>query len=111
MNKEKKLTVEGKTLRYMRMTRGLSQRTVAKNCNLSSASIGHFEHGRVDLTESRIAEFLNLYGYTQEEFEEYKRGKPIPTLDLKYECLLLLEKIDEAKLRTVHAVLMGFVRG
>ena len=108
MNKEKKPTIESKTLRYMRLSRDMSQREVAKKCNLSVAAIGHFEHGRVDLNISRIDQFLSLYGYTKEEFKEYQAGKPVPVLCVKDECVALLEQIDEVKLRAVHAVLASF---
>jgi transcriptional regulator with XRE-family HTH domain len=87
----------------------VSQEKAAKALQLSKASIGHFEHGRVDLTSDRIKTFLALYDDSEAEFQEFIEGKPIPVLDLKYECLMLLEKIDETKLRTVHAVLLGFV--
>jgi hypothetical protein len=43
------------------------------------------------------------------EFEEFMTGKPIPILNLKKECITLLDRIDDAKLRAVQAVLMGFV--
>ncbi|MBU6374373.1 MAG: helix-turn-helix domain-containing protein [Bdellovibrionales bacterium] len=109
MNKEKKVTLIAKTLRYMRLSRGVSQDKAAKHLGLSKASIGHFEHGRVDLTDERIETFLALYEYSMKDFKEFLDGKPIPVLDLKYECLMLLEKIDETKLRTVHSVLLGFV--
>lgn len=109
MNKEKKVTLVAKTLRYMRLSRGVSQEKVATHLGLSKASIGHFEHGRVDLTDDRIKSFLRLYEYSDTEFQEFLNGKAIPVLDLKYECLMLLEKVDETKLRTVHAVLLGFV--
>ncbi|MCM0605940.1 MAG: helix-turn-helix transcriptional regulator [Xanthomonadaceae bacterium] len=109
MNKDKKVTLIAKTLRYMRLSRGVSQDKVAKHLGLSKASIGHFEHGRVDLTSERIETFLGLYKYSNGEFQEFLNGKQIPVLDLKYECLMLLEKIDDTKLRTVHAVLLGFV--
>ena len=109
MNKKKKPTIEAKTLRYMRLSRNMSQRDVAKKFNLSVAAIGHFEHGRVDLNLSRIDQFLALYSYTKEEFEEYQAGKPIPVLSVKDECIALLEQIDEVKLRAVHAVLTSFV--
>lgn len=109
MNKTKKITVDAKTLRYMRLSRGMSQREVAKKCHLSVAAIGHFEHGRVDLSTTRVEQLLTLYCYTKQEFKEYQSGKPVPVTNVKDECILLLEKIDEEKLRTIHAVLVGFV--
>ena len=63
----------------------------------------------MDISEERTEEFLKAYGYTREEFAEYLAGKSIPVTSVKDECVGLLDRIDETKLRAVHAVLVGFV--
>ncbi len=75
----------------------------------SYSAINHYEQGRMDLQLDRVCLLVACYGYTMPEFEEYVRGKPLPVLSLKDECISLLDRIDEAKLRAVHAVLVGFV--
>ena len=105
----KKSTKASKILRYMRMSKGMTQRKAAAACSLCHALINHYEQGRLDIPKHRLEQLVRLYGYTPEEFMAYLGDKPIPVLDLKDECVGLLDRIDEAKLRAVHAVLVGFV--
>ena len=103
-------TLEGKILRFMRKSKSISMRQAGSLIGLSDTFINHIEHGRLDLTESRINKVIAAYGYSISEFDEYRNGKPIPTICIKEECRGLLEQIDETKLRAVHAVLTSFVR-
>ena len=103
------MTVEAKIISFMRVSRGISQSEAAGMCRVSTAAIGHFEHGRMDITTARLEQFLAAYGYTPGEFEEDRAGKPIPVVSVKDECIGLLDRIDETKLRAVHAVLTSFV--
>lgn len=93
----------------MRLSRGISQKRVADACRCSEASIGHYETGRMDISAARLESFVRYYGYTMAEFGEYMAGKAIPIISIKDECICLLDRIGEAKLRDVHAVLEGFV--
>lgn len=106
---QKRMTVEARIVRFMRLSRGISQSEAAKICHVSTAAIGHFEHGRMDITPARLEQFLTAYKYTSEEFEEYRAGKAIPVMSVRDECIGLLDRIDEVKLRAVHAVLASFV--
>ncbi|MCC7441891.1 MAG: helix-turn-helix domain-containing protein [Bdellovibrionales bacterium] len=102
------LTVEARTLRFMRLRAGLSQSEAARRCGVSVATIGHIENGRMDLGEERIRRQLVAYCSSREEFDEYVRGKPIPLMSIREECVSLLGQLDEAKLRAVYSVLLGF---
>ena len=106
---KKKYSTEAKILRYMRMSVGMTQRKAAQLCGLCHALINHYEQGRLDIPDSRIEQLVGIYGRTIEEFNAYRGGKPIPVLNLKDECIGLLDRIDETKLRAVHAVLESFV--
>lgn len=108
-SQQKRVTLDAKIVRYMRVSRGISQREAARKCCLSEAAIGHYEHGRMDVSAVRLEQFLKAYGYTREEFEEYRGGKQIPVVSVKDECVNLLNRIDEMKLRAVYAVLTSFV--
>lgn len=108
-SQEKKITMQCKVIRFMRVSRRISQREAARKCNISEPAIGHYENGRMDISASRLEQFLRVYGYTQREFEEYTSGKPIPVLSVRDDCISLLGRIDEIKLRAVHAVLSSFV--
>lgn len=108
-SQQKRVTLDAKIVRYMRVSRGISQREASRKCSLSEAAIGHYEHGRMEVSAIRLAQFLKAYGYTMEEFEEYKSGKPIPVVSVKDECVNLLNRIDDQKLRAVYGVLTSFV--
>lgn len=106
-SQQKRITQLAKIVRFMRMSRGISQKRAAERCDLSEQAIGHYENGRMDISPKRLDQFLKVYNYSQEELEEYLEGKPIP-INVKDDCISLLNQIDETKLRAVHAVLMSF---
>ena len=103
------VTRTSKILRYMRVSKHISMREAAHRCDLSVSAINHYEHGRMDISERRLRQLAKAYGYTAQELQGLIDGQELPVLDLKRECLGLLELIDEKKLKTVHAVLTGFL--
>ncbi len=108
-SQEKRITLLTKVIRFMRISRGISQKEAAKRCGLSEQAIGHYEHGRMAISPVRLTAFLDAYGFTLRELDEYLAGKPIPVVSVKDECVLLLDRIDETKLRAVHALLASFL--
>lgn len=98
-------------LRHVRVSRGISQRVASKRCGLSAATVGHYENGRMEISDFRLNEFLKIYGCDRKDFDDYMNGKEVPIISVKEDCINLLGRIDEAKLRTVHAVLVGFAGG
>ncbi len=107
-SQERRITVQSKVVRFMRLSRGISQREAARQCRISEQAIGHYENGRMDISPTRLEDFLRVYQYTRQEYDEYLGGKPIPVFSVRDECISLLGKIDETKLRAVHAVLVSF---
>jgi hypothetical protein len=63
----------------------------------------------MDVTRERVRQLVESYGYTLEDFDEYASGKTLPALTIHDECVRLLGRLDETKLRAVHALLVGFV--
>jgi transcriptional regulator with XRE-family HTH domain len=108
-SQERRITVQSKVVRFLRLSRGISQREAARQCRISEPAIGHYENGRMDVSPARLEQFLRVYGYTRQEYDEYLGGKAIPVISVRDECVSLLGKIDEVKLRAVHAVLASFV--
>jgi transcriptional regulator with XRE-family HTH domain len=106
---KKVFTKQARVLRYMRISSGLTQRKTAELLSCSHAMVNHYEQGRLDIPKERVQQLVHLYGYTLTQFEEFVGGKPIPVLDVKDECIGILDRIDESKLRAVHAVLVSFV--
>ena len=101
-------TRESRLLAYLRESRSLSMRKVGKLVNLSSSTINHAENGRMDLTDSLILKLLNAYGYSHEEFKGMLNGEfKIPD-HLRSECIDIIKRLDDQKLKTVKAFLMTF---
>jgi len=108
-SQQKKITIQARTIRYMRVIRGISQREAARRCGLSESAIGHYEQGRMDISGERLGKFLNCYGFLMEDFDQFANGtKPIPVVSMRDECMSLLGQMDDKKLRAVHAMLTSF---
>lgn len=108
-SQQRRITRTSKILRFMRVSKRISMREAGRRCNLSDSAINHYEHGRMDVPEQRLRHLVEAYGYSMDDFRAFSEGKEIPVLSIKDECVGLLELIDEAKLKTVHAVLTGFL--
>ena len=108
-SQKKIVTRTSKILRFMRVSRHVSMREAARSCGISVSAINHYEQGRMDVSESRTWQLCGAFGYSQSEFRTLLDGGEIPISDYKRECLGLIERIDDKKLRTVHAVLTGFL--
>lgn len=108
---QRRITRQSKILRFMRLSKNVSQARAALKVDCSEAAIGHYENGRMDVSELRLKELLYAYGYTRQEWDEYMNGRPIPNLSIKEECIQMLNKLDQNKIQTVHAVLAGFMNG
>jgi transcriptional regulator with XRE-family HTH domain len=103
------ITSTSKILRYMRMSRKISMRAAGARNGISDSSIAHYETGRMDVFPERICQLVESYGYPLQDFEEFKNGRTMPTLSLKDECYQLIDRLDETKLRAIHAMLTSFV--
>ena len=108
-SQQKRITKQAEVLRYLRRSRGISMRKAGDLNGISYSTISHYEHGRIDLDESITRRLVESYEYTLAEFQEFMAGKPVPVIRLRDECIHLLDRIDEAKMRAVHAVLVSFV--
>ena len=109
-SQQKIITTKSKIIRFMRVSKKISQPDAASAAGCSPQAIGHYENGRMDIPEARLKRLLNRYNFTPEEFNEYLNGKPIPMINVKDECLQLLDQIrSEEKLRAVHTILKSFV--
>jgi transcriptional regulator with XRE-family HTH domain len=105
----KRITREAIVLRHLRKARRISMRAAGARIGVGSSSISHYEQGRMDLPIARIPELLELYGYTKDEFDEWVLGKPLPVYDLRDECSQVIHRIENSKLKALHAVLLSFL--
>jgi len=106
---QKIVTRRAQIIRFMRLSRNISQRQAALLCQCSEQGIGHYENGRMDISDTRLEIMLNAYGYTNDQFNEFLSGKEIPT-DFRNECISILAGLDETKLRLIHGVLLNFTK-
>jgi len=109
-SQQKRITLKSKVIRYMRVSKRIAQSRAALAADCSEAAIGHYETGRMGISEERLTKLIKFYGYSFEDFQEFLKGKPLPVISLKDECVSLLDHIDDTKLRAVHAVLTSFVQ-
>lgn len=108
-SQQKIITEKSKVLRFMRISKKIPQSLAARAAECSEAAIGHYENGRMDIPEDRLTKLLRIYGYSYKDLEEYLNGKPVPIIDVRDDCLKLLDQIrNEEKLRAVHTILKSF---
>jgi transcriptional regulator with XRE-family HTH domain len=107
-SQQKRITSTSKILRFMRMSRRISMREAGRRNGISDSAISHYEQGRMDVSRERLQHMIESYGYTVKDFDEYAEGKPLPVLCIKDECFCLIDRLDETKLRAVHALLVSF---
>jgi len=101
-------TKEGQVLKFLRTSRRLSMRKAGRLIGLSDTFVSHCEHGRIDLNPGIIAKFLRAYGCDYGHFLKLVQGNieiPVSIID---ECIGLLKRMDEDKLKTVRTILQSF---
>jgi len=75
---------------------------------VSDSTISHLEHGRADLHPKMIVKLLEIYGYNYEQFISMCNGKIELPQSLRRECIEIIKRLDEEKLRTVRTILQSF---
>ena len=103
----KKITKEVKLLKSLRDMCGMSQSEVGRLCDVHAKSIGHIEHGRVDLTDARLSMLLLAYKISDAEFDEMLQ-EDLLRFEVIGECTQILKKIESNKLKAVRALLINF---
>jgi transcriptional regulator with XRE-family HTH domain len=101
-------TKEAMVLRIMRESRHLSMRRAGLLIGVSASTISHLEHGRADLYPQVIVKLLDNYGYSYEQYISMSNGKVELPQSLRSECIEILKRIDDEKLRTVKTILQSF---
>lgn len=104
---KKIITDEVRALRMFRKRKGISQYEASEICGWCSATIGHIEQGRIELTEERIKHILSAYGFTLKEFYESVRSG-IKREEVEVECLKLIQRLDDNRLLAVKGILEKF---
>jgi transcriptional regulator with XRE-family HTH domain len=102
----KVMSKEASLLKFMRESRHLSMRRVAPILGVSEATVNHSENGRRDLDEKLIKRFLNVYGYSWEEFQRMLNGELEVPDHVRSECIGIINRLEERKLKIVKAFLV-----
>ncbi len=103
---KKIMTKEASLLKYMRESRHLSMRRVAPIIGCSEATVNHSENGRRDIDEKLIKSFLKVYGYSYAEFKQMLEGKIEVPEHVRSECIDIINRLAERKLKMVKAFLV-----
>ena len=101
-------TKEATVLKIMRESRNLSMRRAGVLIGVSDSTISHLEHGRADLHPKMTVRLLEIYGYSYEQFISMSNGKVELPQSLRSECLEIIKRLDDEKLRTVKTILQSF---
>lgn len=100
---------EGKILRFMRLKSGLSMRQAASRVGISASMISHIEIGRENLPSGRIQTIVQAYGQTIQQFDDYMKGRPVPT-NLRDECIELIRIMDDITLQPIHLMITSLLQ-
>jgi len=105
---QKVMTKEALVLKFMRESRHLSMRRAGALLNLSDSTISHLENGRADLHPKITMKLLEAYGYSYDQFLNMINGKNELPQSIRRECIEILKRLDEEKLKTVKTILQSF---
>ena len=101
------ITKEVQVLQTLRRLKDLSQNKASLLCGYHQRAMSNIEGGRVKLSPKRIAHIVKSYGFTMDDFEYHMKSDSLIT-DIQDECISIIRKMDERKLRTVHQLLSTF---
>ncbi len=104
----KVMTKEASVLKFMRESRSLSMRRAGNLLGVSDSTISHLENGRADLRPEIVMKLLQFYGYSYEKFISMSNGKAELPQSIRRECMEIIKRLDEEKLKTVKTILQSF---
>ena len=100
----RRITRECKALKEMRLMKNLDQGSASRLCGMGEKIIGFIENGRISLAEEKIRHIVASYGLTMELFNQLLRVSPLRH-ELIEQCQVIIERMDENKLRIVMPML------
>ncbi len=104
---KKIITKEVQVLQVLRRLKNLTQYKASLICNYHKNTIGQIENGRIELYRAKIIHIVKSYGFTTEDFEYHMKSDVLVT-DIQDECISIIKKLNEKKLRAVHPLLLNF---
>ncbi|MFT6630101.1 MAG: transcriptional regulator with XRE-family HTH domain [Bacteriovoracaceae bacterium] len=101
-------TPKTKALKRMRNSKAVSLRKLAKAMNIHESSISDRENGRVEyISDEYIRTFVRTLGYEMSDWRDFLNGK-VTIYDLRLDCINIIEKLDNEKLRAIYGMLRNF---
>jgi transcriptional regulator with XRE-family HTH domain len=107
--RHRRITRECKVLKELRLRVNLDQYSASKQCGLGKNTIGWIENGRVTLTEKKIRQIVEAYGFTMELYYQLLKVNPLPH-EMIEECQSIINKLDENKLRIIMPMLQSMAQ-
>ena len=104
---KKVITNEARAITRLRRQKGISQCEASRLCGWSRCSIGHIEHGRIELTEKKINHILSCLGITMKKFRAYANIGP-ERESIEEECIKIIQGLEYKKLSNIHTILKTF---
>ncbi|MGE3758178.1 MAG: helix-turn-helix domain-containing protein [Pseudobdellovibrionaceae bacterium] len=108
-SQQKLITRDAQILRHLRLSKKLSLNKAGRSVGISGSAIAHIEQGRMDISSARLETLVKAYGYTLNDYMEFADGRELPR-NLRDECLLLLKKCDESKIKVLHPVISNLIQ-
>lgn len=105
---EKVMTKEASILKFMRESRKLSMIRAGHLLGVSDSTISHIENGRADLNPEIVMKLLHFYGYSYQQFISMSSGKLELPQSLRRQCLEIIKRLDDEKLKIVRKILQSF---
>ncbi|MFA5582611.1 MAG: helix-turn-helix domain-containing protein [Bacteriovoracaceae bacterium] len=100
------VTRECKVLKEMRLLKNIDQYSASKLCGHGRNTIGYIENGRVHLTQDKIRNIVETYGFTMELFYQWVK-LPMLRHEMIDQCQEIISQLDENKLRIVMPMLQS----
>ena len=105
----RRITIENKILRHMRISKGLSLRQAGRIFSISGSAINHIEHGRMDIPVKRIEQMVLGYEFTMDDYDCYKNGENLVPVNLKDEAIVIIRKLTPTQLEAVYGILKSYL--
>lgn len=103
------VTRDCKVLKELRILKNIDQYSASQVCGLGRNTIGFIENGRVHLTDKKIRNIVESYGFTMEFFQQLVR-LPLLRHEMIEQCQKIIAGMDENKLRIIMPMLHSMER-
>ena len=102
------ITKEAKILRHLRQSAKITMREAGRLCQVSDTYVSHIEHGRMDLSQTRIEQFVSAYGFSYEaDFMALMKSKNVPQCPRDI-AIDIVNNLDDGHLKALIPIMENF---